>query len=123
MIRFVNMLVLLLLVTAMGSSAAQAKTIRKQVKFYVPVVVNGTLVKSGTYDAVFDDQSNELSIVRDGKVVAQSPAEVEKRVPQDKASYVTREDGDSTNAVLVSVTLKNGNQATIVNSANKAGGQ
>jgi len=124
MIRFVKQLVVVFLVGSIGSGVALAKTIKKQVTFSGPVVVNGTLVKSGTYEAVFDDQANSLSIVSGRKVVAQSPAELEKHVQRDHAVYVTRmEDGDSTRAVLLSVTLKDGNQATIVDGAKKAEGQ
>lgn len=124
MIRVVNKLLVVFLVGAIGSSVALAKTVRKQVRFMDPVVVNGTVLKSGTYDAEFDDQTNELTILRGRKVVAHSPAQLEKRMPPDKAAYVTRtEDGDSNAAILVSVTLKDGNQATITDSANKATGQ
>ena len=115
MIRLVNRLVVVVLVGAIASGVALAKEIKKKVTFSQPVVVNGTPVKKGTYDAVFDDQTSELSIVKDGKVVARAPAQLEKRVQRDRAVYVTRtEEGDSTKSVLISVTLKDGNQATIV---------
>src|SRR6266550_49957 len=120
MIKLVNRLVVVVLVGAIASGVALAKEIKKQVIFSDPVTVNGTLVKKGTYEAVFNDQTNELSIVKGGKVVASAPAQLEKRVGRDRAVYETRdkEGGDSNNAVLVSVTLKDGNQATIVNSGN-----
>ena len=119
MIKIVDRLVVMVLVGAIASGVALAKEIKKQVTFTDPVTVNGTLVKKGTYEAVFNDQTNELSIVKDGKVVASAPAQLEKRAERDRAVYETRDkEGDSNNAVLVSVTLKNGNQATIVNSGN-----
>ena len=119
MIKLVNRLVVMVLVGAIASGVALAKEIKKQVTFSDPVTVNGTLVKKGTYEAVFNDQTNELSIVKGGKVVASAPAQLEKRVERDRAVYETRDkEGDSNNAVLVSVTLKDGNQATIVNSGN-----
>ena len=119
MIKLVDRLVVMVLVGAIASGVALAKEIKKQVTFSDPVVVNGTLVKKGTYDAVFNDQTNELSIVKGGKVVASAPAQLEKRAGRDRAIYETRDkEGDSNNAVLVSVTLKDGNQATIVNSGN-----
>jgi len=110
---------MMVLVGAIASGVALAKEIKKQVTFSEPVEVNGTLVKKGTYDAVFDDQTNELSIVKGGKVVAHAPAQLEKRPERDRAAYVTREkEGDSNNPVLISITLKDGNQASIVNSGN-----
>jgi hypothetical protein len=119
MIRLVDRLVVMVLVGAIASGVALATEIKKQVTFTDPVTVNGTLVKKGTYEAVFNDQTNELSIVKGGKVVASAPAQLEKRAERDRAVYETRDkEGDSNNAVLVSVTLKDGNQATIVNSGN-----
>jgi uncharacterized protein YeaC (DUF1315 family) len=119
MIKLVDRLVVMVLVGAIASGVALAKEIKKQVTFTDSVVVNGTLVKKGTYEAVFNDQTNELSIVKGGKVVASASAQLEKRVGRDRAIYETRDkEGDSNNAVLVSVTLKDGNQATIVNSGN-----
>jgi hypothetical protein len=119
MIRLVDRLAVMVLVGAIASGVALAKEIKKQVTFTDPVTVNGTLVKKGTYEAVFNDQTNELSIVKGGKVVASAPAQLEKRAERDRAVYETRDkEGDSNNAVLVSVTLKDGNQATIVNSGN-----
>ena len=117
MIRLVNQLVGMVLVGAIAGGVAFAKEIKKEVTFSQPVVVNGTLVKKGTYNAVFNDQTNELSIVKGEKVVARAPAQLEKREVRDKAVYVTQQkEGNSTNPVLMSVTLKDGNQATIVNS-------
>src|ERR1700730_836535 len=121
MIKLVNRLAVAVLVGSMASDVALAKEIKKQVTFSEPVVVNGTLVKKGTYDAGFNDQTNELSIVKGGKVVATAPAQLEKREQRDRAVYVTR--SDSNNAVLISVTLKDGNQATIANGGNGNGAQ
>jgi len=117
MIKLVNQLVGLVLVGVIASGVAFAKEMKKEVTFSQPVVVNGMLVKKGTYDAVFDDQTNELSIVKDRKVIARAPAQLEKRGERDRSVYVTRaEEGDSTNVVLLSVALNDGNRATIVNS-------
>lgn len=120
MIKLVNQLVGLVLVGAIAGGATFAKEIKKELTFSQPVVVNGTLVKKGTYDAVFDDQTNELSIVKGRKVVARAPAQLEKRNERDRSVYVTREESDTTNVVLLSVTLNDGNRATIVNSGDSA---
>ena len=122
MIKLVNRLMVVFLVGAITSGVALAKPMRRQVTFSEPVVVNGTQLKSGTYEAVFDDQTNELSILKGRKVVAQSPAELDKRMQRDHAVYTLREDsGGLTGAVLLTVTLKDGNQAILID-ANKADG-
>ena len=117
MMRLVNRLVVMVLVGAIAGGVALAKEIKKEVRFSQPVVIAGTTVKEGTYEAVFDDQTNELSILKGRKVIARVPAQLEKRVQRDRALYVMRqEEGDSSRNILLSVTLKDGNQATIVNS-------
>jgi hypothetical protein len=121
MIKLVNQLVVMILVGAIASGVALAKVIKKEVTFAQPVVVNGTLVKSGTYNAVFDDQTNELSIVKGRKVVARAPAQLEKRLVRDNGVYVTRDTtGDPTAAVLMNVTLNESTRATIINSGDSA---
>ena len=120
MIRLANQFVGLALVGAIASTVAFAKETKKQVTFSEPVEVNGTIVKKGTYDAVFNDQTNELAIVKEGKVVAEAPAQLEKRENRDRAVYVTRQQSGSTNALLLSVSLKDNNRATIVNDSDSA---
>ena len=120
MIKFANQLVGMVLVGAIAGGVALAKEIKKEVTFSQPVVVNGTLIKEGTYDVVFDDQTKELSIVKGRKVVARAPAQLEKREERDHAAYVTRQAGDSTNALLLSIGLKDNNQLTIVNGGDSA---
>jgi len=116
MIKFVNRLSVFVLTVVIANGVALAKTIKREVTFSQPVVVNGTLVKKGTYNVVFDDQTNEVTIVKDRKVVAKAPAQLETR-DRGRAAYVTREeDGDPTRMTLLSVTLKDGKKATLVNS-------
>ena len=125
MIKLINRLAVAVLVAAITSGVALAEVIKKEVTFSQPVVVNGTVVKSGTYEAVFDDQTKELSIVKGRTVVASAPAQLEKRdkrEQRDHAIYVTRDNGDSTNPTLISITLKDGNQATIANSGDANAG-
>lgn len=120
MIKRVNQLVGLALVGAIASGVAFAKEIKRDVTFIQPVLINGTLVKKGTYDAVFDDQTNELSIVKNGKVVARVPAQLEKREARDRAVYVIRQESDAADAVLLSVRVQKNYQATIVSSGDSA---
>ncbi len=123
MIKLVNRLIVAVLVGAITSGVALAEVIKKEVTFTQPVVVNGTVVKSGTYNVLYDDQTKELSIVKGRKVVASAPAQLEKREQKDHSVYVTRESADSSNVILISVTFKDGNQATIANSSDANAGR
>jgi hypothetical protein len=118
MIKFVNRLSMFVLIGVIANGVALAKTTKKEITFSQPVVVNGTVVKKGTYDAVFDDQTNELTIVKGGKVVAKAPAQLETQ-DRNHEDYVAREeDGDPTRMTLLSVTLKDRKKATLVDNGN-----
>lgn len=64
---------------ALTSVAALAKVHKHKVTFEEDIKVNGTVVKKGTYDVKFDDETNQLSILKNGKVVAQAMARLEAR--------------------------------------------
>lgn len=118
MIRFLNRLSVFVLIGVIANGVAFAKTIKKGITFAQPVVVNGTVVKKGDYDVVFDDQTNELTIVKNGKVVARAPAQLEPAADRGRSIYETREEGgDPTVVTLLSVTLKHGQQATLKNNS------
>jgi hypothetical protein len=76
--RINSVLIALLLVTLVGG-AALAKTKRTPITFTSEIKLNGTVVKPGTYEVVLDEQTNELSIEKSGKVVAKASVRVEKR--------------------------------------------
>jgi hypothetical protein len=123
--RFVNRVVIVLMVGAISSVLAFGKTTKKDVTFDRAVTVNGTLVKPGTYSVAFDDETGELTINKGTKVVARTPAKLEKLEGRAQVDYQTRvETGGPTEApVLVSVTLKDRNQATIVNGGDNNKGE
>ena len=75
----VSRMLVVLMVGALTSVVALAKVQKHKVTFENDIKVNGTLVKKGTYDLKFDDESGQLSIVKNGKVVAQAMARVESR--------------------------------------------
>jgi hypothetical protein len=120
MIKILNRLILLFAVAVVAGSAAFAETIKKEVKFTRPFVVNGFDIKPGTYTVAFDDQTNELSIIKGKKVIAKAPARLEKRdVPE--GAFVVREEGEKpSKRVLVTVALKGDNQATITSTSDRA---
>ena len=75
----VNRIVVVIMIGALASVAAFAKTHKHRVTFENDIKVNGTLVKKGSYDVKFDDASGQLSIIKNGKTVAQTMAKLEAR--------------------------------------------
>jgi hypothetical protein len=75
----VNRMVAVLMVGALTGVVAFAKVHKQKVTFENDMKVNGTLVKKGTYELKFDDESGQLSISKNGKQVAQTMARVESR--------------------------------------------
>ena len=72
-------MLVVLMVGVLTSVVALAKVQKHRVTFDNDIKVNGTVVKKGTYDVKFDDESGQLSIVKNGKVVAQAMARLENR--------------------------------------------
>ena len=75
----VNRMVVIMMVAALTSVVALAKVQKQKVTFESDIKVNGTLVKKGTYDLKFNDETGQLSIVKNGKTVAEAMARVESR--------------------------------------------
>ena len=100
----VNRMVVVLMVGALTSVVAFAKVQRHKVTFDNDIKVNGTLVKKGTYDVKFDDESNQLSIVKNGKVVVETMAKVEQREKKANA-FQLRSSGTGDETQLLGVTF------------------
>ena len=75
----VNRVIVVLMVGALASVVAFAKVHTHKVTFDTDTKVNGTVVEKGTYDLKFDDQSGQLSIVKNGKTIAQAMTKLEPR--------------------------------------------
>ena len=75
----VSKVMAVLMVGALTGVVALAKVHKEKVTFDSDIKVNGTVVKKGTYDVKFDDESGQLSITKNGKVVAQATAKLEQR--------------------------------------------
>ncbi|HET9710793.1 MAG TPA: hypothetical protein VFP64_02890 [Pyrinomonadaceae bacterium] len=75
----VNRLLVVMLVGALTSVVALAKVHKEKVTFENDIKVNGTLVKKGTYDVKFDDATGQLSVTRQGKVIAEAMTRTEQR--------------------------------------------
>ena len=76
----VSRMVAVVMVGALTGVVALAKVHKQKVTFENDIKVNGTLVKKGTYDVKFDDETGQLSIAKNGKTVAQAMAKLEQRV-------------------------------------------
>lgn len=88
--KLANRIVIALLLLSLAGTSAFAKTRKKNVTFAEDVLVNGTLVKAGSYDVVFDDMTNELSVLKGGKTIAKTEAHLEPRDRKASDTLVRR---------------------------------
>ena len=112
----VSKVMAVLMVGALTSVMAFAKVHKEKVTFDSDIKVNGTVVKKGTYDVKFDDESGQLSITKNGKVVAQAMAKLEQR--EKKANdFQLRSTtvGDETN--LIGVTFGGSDKHVVITSS------
>ena len=115
-----NRVVVILVMGTLTSVLALVKTLEKKVTFRKSVSVNGTVVEKGTYKVTFNDETGELSIKKGAKVVASAQARIEKTDFRQHFYTAAESDDPAKAPALVSLTLKEGTLATIVNStANK----
>jgi hypothetical protein len=115
--RFINAFFVALVIGALASISALAgdKVEKKMVTFPSDIMVNGTLVKAGDYEVKFDETTGELSIMKNGKVKAKTPAHVEERTAKAKDTVLRTRD-ESGSLELVGVTFSGSNQNLIVGS-------
>lgn len=98
----VNKMLAVLMVGALTSVVALAKVQKQRVTFENDIKVNGTLVKKGTYEVKFDDQSSQLAIIKNGKVVAEANAKLEQRAKKASDFQVrSTVNGDETQLIGV----------------------
>ena len=109
----ITRIALVLLVALLSSSAIFAKAKKETVKFPTDIKVNGTLVSKGTYEVKFDEQTSELSIIKDNKVIAHATATVEKR--ENKArKFTLRSSGSGADTQLTGITFAGSEQNLIL---------
>ncbi len=101
---FVNKMLAVLMVGALTSVVAFAKTQKQRVTFENDIKVNGTLVKKGTYEVKFDDQSGQLAIMKNGKVVAEANAKLEQRAKK-ASDFQVRSTVNGNETQLIGVTF------------------
>ena len=100
----VNKMLVVLMVGALTSVVAFAKTQKQRVTFENDIKVNGTLVKKGTYDVKFDDQTGQLAIMKNGKVVAEANAKLEQRAKK-ASDFQVRSTVNGNETQLIGVTF------------------
>ena len=91
-----------LLITSLTAVTAFTKSKTETVSFRTNVKVNGTVVKEGTYDLKFDESTNELSVMKNGKVIAKAMTSSAKRDRKAKTmEVITSGKGDETQLTSV----------------------
>ena len=114
-----NRVVVVLMVGALTSVVALAKVQKHKVTFESDIKVNNTVVKKGTYEVRFDDQTGQFSIMDGKKVVAETTAKLEARTKK-AGDFQLRSSGTGDDAQLVGVTF-GGSDKDVVLSSNGAG--
>jgi pyruvate carboxylase len=100
-----------------GLTVAEAKDRSKTITFLNDVTVNGTLIAKGTYDVKFDSESSEVSILRNGRVIATTKVEVkltDRKNPHNSAGFVERD----SKRVLTTITFAGDKRVLHVNPVN-----
>ena len=123
--RFMKTFFAVLIVGALASFSALAgdkgKVEKKMITFTDDVMVNGTLVKPGDYEVKFDEGTNELSILKNGKVVAKTPAHVEARSEKAKNTALRTMDKGG-NPELIGVTFGGSDRDVVVGASGSTNG-
>ena len=123
--RFTKAIFVALVITALAAISAMAgdkgKVEKKTVTFSDDTMVNGTLVKKGDYDVKYDDASGELSVIKNGKVIAKTTAHYEARSDKAKSTALRTVDAGG-NVALKGVTFGGSDQDVIVGARGSVSG-
>ncbi|NDD62814.1 MAG: hypothetical protein EBZ36_02355 [Acidobacteria bacterium] len=96
-----------------GLAVVEARDRSKTITFLNDVTVNGTVVAKGTYDVRFDSETNEVSILRNGRLVATTKVEVkltDRKNPHNSAGFIERDNA----RVLTSITFEGDKRVLLV---------
>ena len=104
-------------VSALASGKGKVKT--ETVTFASDTMVSGTLVKAGVYQMKFNEETSELTILKDGKVKAKTTARFTPRADKAKNTGVrTVQNGNVSE--LIGFTFGGSNQDLIVGNSGGA---
>lgn len=113
----INRIAIALLITSLMSVAAFAKTKNQTVSFLTDIKVNGTVLTKGVYNLKYDDASGEITIAKNGKVVARATATVEKRDKKAR-EFQIRSSGSGEETQLTGVTFAGADHNVVVGNSN-----
>ena len=112
----VNRMVVVLMVGALMSVAAFAKVRKQTVTFDTDIKVNDTLVKKGTYQVRYDDETGQLSILQNGKTVVQAMTRLEDRVKKAN-DFVLRSQVNGDETQLTGVTFGGSDKNVVISNS------
>lgn len=117
--KFLNRVAFALIACVLASAVAVASEVKTtEVTLPQDVMVNGTLLKQGTYKMKFDDQTGELLFIKNKTTVAKTAARMEQR--QRKASSLEFGlDPQGEGKALRSITFAGGKQKLVIVDDNK----
>ena len=100
-------------------AAGKGKVKTESVSFASDVMVNGTLLKAGAYQIKFNEENNELLILKDGRAKAKTTAHFVPR--SDKAKSTSLRTVEKNNvAELIGFTFGGSNQELLVGTSGGA---
>jgi hypothetical protein len=102
-----------LTVLAMTAAIALADRKSDTVTFEKDTMVNGTLVKSGTYRVQFDYKTSELAVIKDTKPIATAPGRIEQTDRKASRTVLLTTDHDNT-TVMTAITFGGDNRRIVV---------
>lgn len=111
-----------LMLCALVGTMTLAKTKHHRLSFDQDTMVNGTLVKKGEYQAMFNDETNELSLLKDGHAIVTTTAKEEalvRKAPETSFDIKTGDNG----AVLTKITFGGDRYSLLLGDAQTAEGQ
>lgn len=111
-----------LLVCALSAVAVSAKVKTRAVTFGQDFAVGGTLVKAGTYNLSFDDQTNTLTVInrKTKEVIAKAEARTEARRAGSVLGMDIQIVGSGASATLASIAFPGEKMAFAVSGATAA---
>ena len=115
----VNRIAVVLVIGALTSMVALAKVHKHKITFETDTKVNSTVVKKGTYDLKFDDATGQLSIVKNGKVVAEAMAKLEPRTKK-AGDFQLRSAGSGDNTELIGFTFGGSDKDVVLTNSGSA---
>lgn len=112
----VNRIMLVVLVGALSSVVALAKVQKQKVTFENDVKLNNIVIKKGTYDVKFDDQTGQFTVIKNGKVVAKAMARLEPR-SKKAGDFQVRSSGTGDKAQLLGVTFGGSDKDVVISNS------